>query len=103
MNVIELAEKAGFGISNQYKTPEVLDGDGYGFITNEIEAFADLVRAEALAEAKEHFGKQLVGFRASVREQSLEEAAKVAEEMIASVINKPMPLKDIVDVIRKLK
>lgn len=51
--IIRMAREAGFGISNQYKTPEVLDGDGYGFITNELERFAALVAAherEACAE-----------------------------------------------------
>ena len=48
------------------------------------------IRAEALIEAKEHFSKQLVGFRASVREQALEEAAKMAEAYVARGIGMEM-------------
>ena len=55
-NIFELAKKAGFGISNQYETPEVLDGDGYGLITNEIKKFADLVRSDEREKCKKICG-----------------------------------------------
>ena len=51
---------------------------------------AKAIRAEAFAGAKEHFSKQLVGFRASVREQALEEAAKMAEAYVARGIGMEM-------------
>ena len=42
MNIIELAKEAGFDLIGN----EVVESDGYGFITPELEAFAALVRAE---------------------------------------------------------
>jgi hypothetical protein len=75
----EMIDKNGYKGAAWYCEPPITGTKLYA-APIDAKAIREAVRAEAFTEAKEHFSKQLVGFRASVREQALEEAAKVCEE-----------------------